>query len=184
MNETFQQPARWHDGNNTWNALKWIDKAASRMTQNCFTFKLKVLLSILEELNFLQTLIVLCGKSRNSLIAVKLCKISAVPSNKHTAATLSIPMWSNTFFFTSTWNLSLLFAVILTPSSRPANEPLTHAMSFTLRGLQSGSVYEAIVQAKNRYGWNEVSSFSSRTEQVGESRKHESVEIWNLNLYS
>ncbi|KAL7016844.1 hypothetical protein ACKWTF_010160 [Chironomus riparius] len=47
--------------------------------------------------------------------------------------------------------------VILTPSSRPANEPLTHAMSFTLRGLQSGSVYEAIVQAKNRYGWNEVS---------------------------
>lgn len=50
-----------------------------------------------------------------------------------------------------------LFTVILTPSSRPANEPLTHAMSFTLRGLQSGSVYEAIVQAKNRYGWNEVS---------------------------
>jgi len=47
--------------------------------------------------------------------------------------------------------------VILTPSSRPSNEPLTHAMSFTLRGLQSGSVYEAIVQAKNRYGWNEVS---------------------------
>ncbi|CRK88608.1 CLUMA_CG002357, isoform A [Clunio marinus] len=47
--------------------------------------------------------------------------------------------------------------VILTPSSRPLNEPLTHAMSFTLRGLQSGSVYEAIVQAKNRYGWNEVS---------------------------
>lgn len=50
------------------------------------------------------------------------------------------------------------FLVILTPSSRPANEPLTHAMSFTLRGLQSGSVYEAIVQAKNRYGWNEVSA--------------------------
>lgn len=34
-------------------------------------------------------------------------------------------------------------------------------MSFTLRGLQSGSVYEAIVQAKNRYGWNEVSGFVS-----------------------
>lgn len=47
--------------------------------------------------------------------------------------------------------------VILTPSTRPQNEPLTHAMSFTLRGLQSGSVYEAIVQAKNRFGWNEVS---------------------------
>jgi hypothetical protein len=46
---------------------------------------------------------------------------------------------------------------MLTPSSRPVNEPLTHAMSFTLRGLNSGSVYEAIVQAKNRYGWNEVS---------------------------
>lgn len=49
------------------------------------------------------------------------------------------------------------FTVILTPSTRPPNEPLTHVMSFTLRGLQSGSVYEAIVQAKNRYGWNEVS---------------------------
>jgi hypothetical protein len=54
-------------------------------------------------------------------------------------------------------HISYLFKVVLTPSSRPPNEPLTHAMSFTLRGLQSGSVYEAIVQAKNRYGWNEVS---------------------------
>lgn len=46
--------------------------------------------------------------------------------------------------------------VILTPTTRPANEPLSHMMSFTLKGLQSASVYEAIVQAKNRYGWNEV----------------------------
>lgn len=46
--------------------------------------------------------------------------------------------------------------VILTPTRRPANEPLSHMMSFTLKGLQSASVYEAIVQAKNRYGWNEV----------------------------
>lgn len=30
-------------------------------------------------------------------------------------------------------------------------------MSFTLKALNPGSVYEAIVQAKNRYGWNEVS---------------------------
>lgn len=47
--------------------------------------------------------------------------------------------------------------VILTPAQRQPTEPLSHVMSFTLRGLQAGSVYEAIVQAKNRYGWNEVS---------------------------
>lgn len=58
------------------------------------------------------------------------------------------------FYFIFTYSH---FIVILTPSVRPANEPLTHAMSFTLKNLQSGSVYEAIVQAKNRYGWNEVS---------------------------
>lgn len=29
-------------------------------------------------------------------------------------------------------------------------------MSHVLRGLEHDSVYEAIVQAKNRYGWNEV----------------------------
>ena len=48
--------------------------------------------------------------------------------------------------------------VILTPSARPITEPLTHVMAFTLRGLQPSSVYEAIVQAKNRYGWNEVNA--------------------------
>ncbi|VVC95567.1 unnamed protein product, partial [Leptidea sinapis] len=42
----------------------------------------------------------------------------------------------------------------------PAPEPtgsLTHRVTHELRGLESGAVYEAIVQAKNRYGWNEVS---------------------------
>lgn len=29
-------------------------------------------------------------------------------------------------------------------------------MSHVIRGLEHNSVYEAIVQAKNRYGWNEV----------------------------
>lgn len=29
-------------------------------------------------------------------------------------------------------------------------------MSHVIRGLEGNSVYEAIVQAKNRYGWNEV----------------------------
>lgn len=50
--------------------------------------------------------------------------------------------------------------VILTPSARPITEPLTHVMAFTLRGLQPSSVYEAIVQAKNRYGWNEVNTLT------------------------
>jgi hypothetical protein len=46
--------------------------------------------------------------------------------------------------------------VILTPAPKATTEPLSHVMSFTLRGLLPSSVYEAIVQAKNRYGWNEV----------------------------
>ncbi|XP_037819255.1 netrin receptor DCC [Lucilia sericata] len=46
---------------------------------------------------------------------------------------------------------------ILTPEHRPASEPLTHIMSYTIKNLVPGAYYEAIVQAKNRYGWNEVS---------------------------
>ncbi|XP_033165513.1 MAM domain-containing glycosylphosphatidylinositol anchor protein 1 isoform X1 [Drosophila mauritiana] len=46
---------------------------------------------------------------------------------------------------------------ILTPEHRPASEPLTHIMSYTIKNLHPGGYYEAIVQAKNRYGWNEVS---------------------------
>ncbi|KAH8251849.1 hypothetical protein KR038_009405 [Drosophila bunnanda] len=46
---------------------------------------------------------------------------------------------------------------ILTPEHRPASEPLTHIMSYTIKNLHPGAYYEAIVQAKNRYGWNEVS---------------------------
>ncbi|XP_039279416.1 limbic system-associated membrane protein isoform X1 [Nilaparvata lugens] len=44
--------------------------------------------------------------------------------------------------------------VILKPSN---GETFSHVMSYDIRNLESGSVYEAIVQAKNRYGWNEVS---------------------------
>ncbi|CAG4970102.1 unnamed protein product [Colias eurytheme] len=42
----------------------------------------------------------------------------------------------------------------------PAPEPtgsLTHRVTHELRALEPAAVYEAIVQAKNRYGWNEVS---------------------------
>ncbi|KAI8130024.1 Protein CEPU-1 [Lucilia cuprina] len=46
---------------------------------------------------------------------------------------------------------------ILTPEHRSASEPLTHIMSYTIKNLVPGAYYEAIVQAKNRYGWNEVS---------------------------
>lgn len=46
--------------------------------------------------------------------------------------------------------------VILTPTPRASSEPLAHIMSFTLKSLQPSSVYETILQAKNRYGWNEV----------------------------
>ncbi|XP_063236622.1 lachesin isoform X2 [Bacillus rossius redtenbacheri] len=44
--------------------------------------------------------------------------------------------------------------VILRP---PSDETFTHTMSYTIRHLDHGSVFEAIVQAKNKYGWNEVS---------------------------
>jgi hypothetical protein len=39
----------------------------------------------------------------------------------------------------------------------PRDETFTHAMSYTIKGLEHESVFEAIVQAKNKYGWNEVS---------------------------
>lgn len=45
--------------------------------------------------------------------------------------------------------------IVLTPITR--SPPPTHVMAFTLRDLQSASTYEAIIQAKNRFGWNEVS---------------------------
>lgn len=40
---------------------------------------------------------------------------------------------------------------------QPTNgETFSHLMSYNIRGLDAASVYEAIVQAKNRYGWSEV----------------------------
>nr|XP_029714386.1 limbic system-associated membrane protein-like isoform X1 [Aedes albopictus]XP_029714387.1 limbic system-associated membrane protein-like isoform X1 [Aedes albopictus]XP_029731680.1 limbic system-associated membrane protein-like isoform X1 [Aedes albopictus]XP_029731681.1 limbic system-associated membrane protein-like isoform X1 [Aedes albopictus] len=46
--------------------------------------------------------------------------------------------------------------VILNPPSTRA-ESYRHIMTYTIRNLDPNSVYETIVQAKNRYGWNEVS---------------------------
>ncbi|EDS33515.1 conserved hypothetical protein [Culex quinquefasciatus] len=46
--------------------------------------------------------------------------------------------------------------VILNPPSSRA-ESYRHIMTYTIRSLDPNSVYETIVQAKNRYGWNEVS---------------------------
>ncbi|XP_054285081.1 lachesin-like isoform X1 [Macrosteles quadrilineatus] len=43
--------------------------------------------------------------------------------------------------------------VMLTPTN---GETFSHLMSYNIRGLEPASVYEAIVQAKNRYGWSEV----------------------------
>lgn len=39
----------------------------------------------------------------------------------------------------------------------PTNgETFSHLMSYNIRALEPAAVYEAIVQAKNRYGWSEV----------------------------
>lgn len=34
-----------------------------------------------------------------------------------------------------------------------------YLMSYVVRNLEHNAVYEAIVQAKNKYGWNEVHKF-------------------------
>jgi UDP-N-acetylglucosamine 2-epimerase len=39
-------------------------------------------------------------------------------------------------------------------------------MSYIIRALEHNSVYEVMVQAKNRYGWNEVSE-RARERQLG-----------------
>ncbi|XP_053698771.1 hemicentin-2 [Sabethes cyaneus] len=68
--------------------------------------------------------------------------------------------------------------VILTPSPRPISEPLTHVMAFTLRGLLPSSVYESIVQAKNRYGWNEVSDiFQFYTQRISSDIHSEEMQV-------
>ncbi|CRL05848.1 CLUMA_CG018874, isoform A [Clunio marinus] len=46
--------------------------------------------------------------------------------------------------------------LVLTPP-HGRSESAHHFMTYTIRGLEDNSVYEAIVQAKNQYGWNEVS---------------------------
>ncbi|RVE46400.1 hypothetical protein evm_008934 [Chilo suppressalis] len=45
---------------------------------------------------------------------------------------------------------------VVIPAPSPAGS-LTHRVTHLLTNLQAAAVYEAIVQAKNRYGWNEVS---------------------------
>lgn len=44
--------------------------------------------------------------------------------------------------------------VILHPHN---GETFAHTMSYNIRGLEPACMFEAIAQAKNRYGWNEVS---------------------------
>ncbi|XP_055699736.1 protein amalgam isoform X1 [Phlebotomus papatasi] len=68
--------------------------------------------------------------------------------------------------------------VILTPTPRSSPEPSEHIMSFHLRGLQPSSVYEGIVQAKNRYGWNEVSDiFQFYTQRSSTEPRLEDMEL-------
>uniref|UniRef100_A0A1B0CRM2 Fibronectin type-III domain-containing protein n=1 Tax=Lutzomyia longipalpis TaxID=7200 RepID=A0A1B0CRM2_LUTLO len=68
--------------------------------------------------------------------------------------------------------------VILTPTPRSSPEPSEHIMSFHLRGLQPSSVYEGIVQAKNRYGWNEVSDiFQFYTQRSSSEPRLEDMEL-------
>ncbi|XP_013178977.1 PREDICTED: lachesin-like [Papilio xuthus] len=60
---------------------------------------------------------------------------------------------------------------VVIPAPQPAGA-LTHRVAHELRGLQPGAVYEAIVQAKNRYGWNEVSDIFQFHTLGGEHTAH------------
>lgn len=49
----------------------------------------------------------------------------------------------------------------------------THVMSYNIRGLEPSSVYEVIIQAKNKHGWNEVSDlYQFRTHSSNEICKY------------
>lgn len=49
------------------------------------------------------------------------------------------------------------------------NEQFTQHMSYMIKNLEPAGQYEARVQAKNRFGWNEISeNFVFTTKGVGE----------------
>ncbi|XP_072947061.1 igLON family member 5-like isoform X2 [Epargyreus clarus] len=60
---------------------------------------------------------------------------------------------------------------VVIPAPEPAGR-LTHRVSHELKGLEPGTMYEAIVQAKNRYGWNEVSDIFQFHTLGGEHSAH------------
>ncbi|XP_013143265.1 PREDICTED: igLON family member 5-like isoform X3 [Papilio polytes] len=62
--------------------------------------------------------------------------------------------------------------VVLAPPPPPPAGALAHRVAHELRGLQPAAVYEAIVQAKNRYGWNEVSDIFQFHTLGGEQTAH------------
>lgn len=51
--------------------------------------------------------------------------------------------------YTGDWNDVILPAM--------ASEQFTQQMSYLIKGLEPAVTYEAKVQAKNRFGWNQVS---------------------------
>lgn len=77
--------------------------------------------------------------------------------------------------------------IILKPTS--VSGTFTHLMSFNIRDLDPASVYEAIVQAKNRYGWNDVSDlyqFHTRApgQEVYDYADHPDIEDMELTASS
>ncbi|XP_018912896.1 protein amalgam isoform X2 [Bemisia tabaci] len=67
-------------------------------------------------------------------------------------------------------------------------EPNTHLMSYNIQHLDPSSVYEALVQAKNRYGWNEVSEmfqFYTRAADFTEDQEMNELELvasWSTRI--
>lgn len=77
----------------------------------------------------------------------------ATPPTPKSAIWLTKIQMNETYQHPGKWHDILLIPTLTRSSGNH------YVMSHVIRGLEGNSVYEAIVQAKNRYGWNEVNDF-------------------------
>lgn len=110
MNETYQQPGRWHE---------LVLTPPLGRTDTAHHFMVNILVKLLL---FVREVFIILALS-------DVCSLRNAINN-----------------FPSILNIFLFPPTRLPPLSQ----------TYTIRGLENNSVYEAIVQAKNQYGWNEV----------------------------
>ncbi|GAB0087807.1 Immunoglobulin-like domain [Sergentomyia squamirostris] len=78
-------------------------------------------------------------------------KIESIPPLDEVRLLYRKLLMNDTYQHPGKWN-----DVVMVPTTT-RSEPNHFIMSFLITGLEKNSVYEAIIQAKNRYGWNEIS---------------------------